>query len=383
MKVYMVGGAVRDKLLGVEAKDIDYVVVGATHDDMLAKGFKKVGADFPVYLHPVTGDEWALARTERKSGAGYNGFTTETEGVTLEDDLARRDLTMNAMAIPFFPTEWGGTLGDTLIDPYNGACDLRAGVLRHVSEAFAEDPLRVLRVARFAARYGYTVAPETLELMKGMVENGELSQLTFERCWKEMDRALEEKHPTVFFKVLEECGALFSKKVPFFYMSFKDRGALFDMATMLENEGPDLKYGLLPVYVVAGAFASPTLRPGFLKEGNLLSKTSAAFVKLNSLRETMDDPAAVAAAMRETTNHFDEAAYCVMVNDMRRVMFDFATWLHAMKNAYEVPTAASVLEVDPTLEGKALGDALRAARVQAVADGMAHYERMRNLACKT
>src|SRR6267143_4935478 len=165
MKVYLVGGAVRDKLLGLPVQDRDYVVVGATPEQMVARGFKPVGADFPVFLHPQTKEEYALARTERKSGRGYKGFTVyAAPDVTLDDDLKRRDLTINAMA----KAEDG-----TLIDPFGGRRDLKEGVLRHVSEAFAEDPVRILRVARFAARFGFRVADETMQLMKTMVKSGE------------------------------------------------------------------------------------------------------------------------------------------------------------------------------------------------------------------
>jgi tRNA nucleotidyltransferase (CCA-adding enzyme) len=203
MQVYKVGGAVRDRLLGLPVTDVDRVVVGATTEEMLAKGFRPVGADFPVFLHPKTGEEYALARTERKSGRGYGGFTFHASPeVTLEEDLIRRDLTINAMAED-------DQLN--LTDPYHGQRDLEARILRHVSPAFAEDPLRVLRVARFAARYaglGFTVADETMELMRQLSESGELQALTAERSWKEISRALMENHPQVFFQVLRDCGAL-------------------------------------------------------------------------------------------------------------------------------------------------------------------------------
>jgi tRNA nucleotidyltransferase (CCA-adding enzyme) len=203
MQVYKVGGAVRDRLLGLPVTDIDRVVVGATTEQMLAKGFRPVGADFPVFLHPKTGEEYALARTERKSGRGYGGFTFHASPeVTLEEDLIRRDLTINAMAED-------DQLN--LTDPYHGQRDLEARILRHVSPAFAEDPLRVLRVARFAARYaglGFTVADETVELMRRLSESGELQELTAERSWKEISRALMENHPQVFVQVLRDCGAL-------------------------------------------------------------------------------------------------------------------------------------------------------------------------------
>jgi tRNA nucleotidyltransferase (CCA-adding enzyme) len=203
MDIYLVGGAVRDALLGRPVSERDYVVVGATPEQMMAAGFRPVGADFPVFLHPTTHEEYALARTERKSGQGYGGFTFYTSpDLTLEDDLIRRDLTINAMA-----QDHQGQI----IDPYGGLQDLHDRVLRHVSPAFAEDPLRVLRVARFAARYaplGFTVAPETLELMRGLAHSGELSYLTPERVWKELERALAEDRAEVFIEVLRACDAL-------------------------------------------------------------------------------------------------------------------------------------------------------------------------------
>ena len=203
MQIFKVGGAVRDRLLGRPVNDIDWVVVGADAEQMLARGFRPVGDDFPVFLHPQSGEEYALARTERKSGRGYGGFTFHASPeVTLEEDLARRDLTINAMA----EDEHGH-----LIDPYGGQRDLEARVLRHVSPAFAEDPLRVLRVARFAARFaplGFVVAGETLQLMRQLADSGELEALTAERSWKEISRALMEPRPDVFIQVLRDCGAL-------------------------------------------------------------------------------------------------------------------------------------------------------------------------------
>ncbi|MBZ9665512.1 multifunctional CCA addition/repair protein [Pseudomonas sp. LMG 31766] len=203
MQIYTVGGAVRDRLLGRPISEVDWVVVGASAEQMLELGYRPVGADFPVFLHPKTGEEYALARTERKSGRGYGGFTFHASpDVTLEQDLIRRDLTVNAMA----EDDQGN-----LIDPYGGQQDLEARILRHVSPAFAEDPLRVLRVARFAARYaplGFSVAPETLELMRQLAESGELAHLTAERSWKEISRALMEPRPDVFVQVLRDCGAL-------------------------------------------------------------------------------------------------------------------------------------------------------------------------------
>lgn len=199
MKIYAVGGSIRDKLLGRTVKDKDFVVVGSTPEEMLELGFEKVGADFPVFLHPETKEEYALARKERKVAAGYHGFeTTFDPSVTLRDDLQRRDLTINAMA----EDEDG-----KLIDPFKGLRDLRDGVLKHVSSAFAEDPVRVLRVARFRARYNFKIAPTTLKLMKRLVRNGELDHLTPERVWLELEKAIMEEQPTMFFWALEDCQA--------------------------------------------------------------------------------------------------------------------------------------------------------------------------------
>jgi tRNA nucleotidyltransferase (CCA-adding enzyme) len=200
MKAYVVGGAVRDELLGLPVADRDWVVVGATPEEMTAAGFRPVGKDFPVFLHPATQEEYALARTERKSGRGYKGFTVHAApDVTLEEDLRRRDLTINAMA----RAEDG-----TLIDPFGGARDLKAGILRHVGEAFGEDPVRILRVARFAARFDFSVAEETAELMRAMVEAGQVEDLVPERVWQELARGLAEAHPQRMLEVLESCGAL-------------------------------------------------------------------------------------------------------------------------------------------------------------------------------
>jgi tRNA nucleotidyltransferase (CCA-adding enzyme) len=201
MKTYVVGGAVRDALLGLPVNDHDWVVVGATPEELIRKGFLPVGKDFPVFLHPETREEYALARTERKTAKGYHGFAFHAEpSVTLEEDLARRDLTINAMAQD----------GDgRRVDPYNGEADLKARVLRHVTDSFREDPVRILRLARFAARFAdFTVAPETMQLMREMVAEGEVDALVAERVWQELSRGLMEKKPSRMFEVLRECGAL-------------------------------------------------------------------------------------------------------------------------------------------------------------------------------
>lgn len=203
MQIFLVGGAVRDALLGIPVKERDWLVVGATPEQMVAQGYTPVGKDFPVFLHPTTHEEYALARTERKSGRGYGGFAFSTApDITAEQDLSRRDLTINAMA---------QDASGHIVDPYGGKSDLEQKILRHVSAAFVEDPLRVLRVARFAARYhhlGFTIAPETLALMTQIQRSGELDFLVAERVWQEIHRALQERHPHVFFQTLRDCAAL-------------------------------------------------------------------------------------------------------------------------------------------------------------------------------
>jgi len=203
MEIYLVGGAVRDKLLNRPVNEQDWVVVGSKPEELEAQGYRKVGKSFPVFLHPETKEEYALARTETKTGPGYHGFEVYAgTDVTLEDDLKRRDLTINAIA---------EDADGQLIDPYNGQADIDARILRHVSQAFREDPLRVLRIARFAARFhelGFRIAPETMELMREMTASGEISTLVPERVWKETEKALAERHPDVYLQTLRECGAL-------------------------------------------------------------------------------------------------------------------------------------------------------------------------------
>jgi len=235
-EVYCVGGAVRDRLLGLQVQDHDWVVVGATPEIMVAEGFQPVGRDFPVFLHPITHEEYALARTERKTARGYQGFTVyAAPDVTLEQDLQRRDFTINAIA------EDGG---GKLIDPHNGIADLRAGILRHVSPAFSEDPVRVLRAARFAARFGFTIAPETMQLMRDMVNNGEVDALVAERVWQELARGLMEKSPSRFFETLRDCGAL-AKIIP-------ELDALFGVPQP-EKHHPEIDCGIHTLLVVDDA----------------------------------------------------------------------------------------------------------------------------------
>jgi tRNA nucleotidyltransferase (CCA-adding enzyme) len=244
MEVYLVGGAVRDEQLGLPVKERDWCVVGATPDELTDLGYKAVGSDFPVFLHPDTGEEYALARTERKTGAGYHGFTFHTSpDVTIEEDLARRDLTINAMAMDS---------DGKLIDPCNGLADIQSKMLRHVSEAFAEDPVRILRAAKFAARFhklGFRIADETMHLMNQMVVDGEADALVPERVWKETETALGGSDPQVFLEVLRECGAL--------AVVFPEIDALFGIPQP-EKWHPEIDCGIHSLMVIEQAAALST-----------------------------------------------------------------------------------------------------------------------------
>jgi len=248
MKAYLVGGAVRDRLLGIPVTEKDFVVLGETSESMIARGYRPVGNEFPVFLHPETHEEYALARTERKSGKGYHGFVIFADpNVTLEEDLKRRDLTINAMAV--------GDHG-AIVDPYGGQNDLNRKLLRHVSQAFTEDPVRILRVARFAARFarlGFKIAAETYELMRTMVSSGEVDELIPERVWMETKKALSEPNPEAFFVVLRTCGALARifpeisiviEKLTFFQNGFESPfEALYEAAQL--SEDPAIRFSSL------------------------------------------------------------------------------------------------------------------------------------------
>ena len=235
-RVYCVGGSVRDRLLGLPVQDHDWVVVGSTPEEMVVQGFQPVGRDFPVFLHPQTHEEYALARTERKTARGYQGFAVyAAPDVTLEQDLLRRDFTINAIA---------QDSDGKLIDPHNGIADLRAGILRHVSPAFGEDPVRILRAARFAARFGFAIAPETMQLMRDMVGSGEVDALVAERVWQELARGLMEKKPSRFFETLRSCGAL-AKIIP-------EVDALFGVPQP-EKYHPEIDCGIHTMLVVDDA----------------------------------------------------------------------------------------------------------------------------------
>lgn len=364
MKIYAVGGSVRDDLLGFPVKDRDWVVVGATPQDMLDAGFEQVGADFPVFLHPTTKEEYALARQERKTGTGYHGFETRFDStVTLEDDLVRRDLTINAMARD---PETG-----ELVDPHNGLADLRAGVLRHVSEAFAEDPLRVLRVARFAARYNFTVAPETLELMKSLVKGGEVSHLTAERVWHETERALMEDSPSTFFWTLDRCGA---KDVlfPELGRSLMFSGVALRRAALRDV---DLVTRVMLLFAhVLEADADVLLER--LKAPSDVRRLTGKFIRvLRTLREKSFDPEQVLELLK-SVDAFRRPDDVVAVGravdfyNKSNIMEKLDTLLTAFKRAHKVTFASLTEEQQSSLKGPAIGQAIDELRLEKIKEVM-------------
>lgn len=356
MKVFLVGGAVRDHVLGIESKDRDYVVVGATPREMLSLGYKQVGADFPVFLHPETNEEYALARIERKTGLGYNGFETDyNPNVTLEEDLSRRDLTMNSMAMDLETGE--------VIDPFHGQLDLTARVIRHTSEAFAEDPVRVLRVARFAARYCFTIAPETTKLMKQLVASGELNHLTKERVWTETHKALHENLAWIYFQALYLCGAdkVLFPEFNFKSVNSKNLNAL--IAACCNNEDIITRYGALFCNISDGESISIRLKAPneFITVAKHVSNYSNDFsnaTKLSSkellkLFKNLE-------YNRETKKALTFIKICELnTNNLKTVMF-----LHKVLIAL---VKVSIATIDSTgLSGKEIGLALDAARIKAI-----------------
>jgi tRNA nucleotidyltransferase (CCA-adding enzyme) len=297
VKVFQVGGSVRDEMLGLPVQDRDWVVVGADPAEMQRQGYRPVGADFPVFLHPGTHEEYALARTERKTAPGYKGFAFHASpDVTLEDDLKRRDLTINAMA----RAEDG-----TLVDPHGGERDLRAGLLRHVSEAFAEDPVRILRVARFAARFGFAIAPETLQLMRRMVEAGEADALVPERVWQEVARGLMERSPSRMVEVLRECGAL-ARVMPELDQWFSASVAPERLAARIDLAAARgyalaVRYALLAIEMDAGPAARLSAR---VKAPSDCAELAAAAVRERELLGEPDLDAEATLALVERCDAF-------------------------------------------------------------------------------
>ena len=377
MDTYLVGGAVRDELLGLPVKERDWVVVGATPGQMRALGFRQVGRDFPVFLHPETGEEYALARTERKSGHGYTGFTVHASpDVTLEQDLARRDLTINAMAM---------TPDGELIDPFNGREDLENGILRHVSPAFVEDPVRILRVARFAARFakwGFRVAHATNALMRRMVADGEVDYLVPERVWAELEKALATDSPEVFFQVLRGCGALAvlfpeidreypaaapahsGKSLPPALAALQAAAARSGdtrvrFAVLLQSLGRDLDREQR--LQQAGALCQR------LKVPNDYRQLALAAIRLEDAARS-DDPADLLAFL-EGANAFRNPAWFGLLLAVYRA----GGWIDENRAALLERARETAAAVDTApfrqqgIEGRALGEALREARRQRIA----------------
>lgn len=370
MQIYKVGGAVRDRLLGREVTEVDWVVVGATAEAMQAHGFRPVGADFPVFLHPTTGEEYALARTERKNGRGYGGFVFHASpDVTLEQDLIRRDLTINAMA---------EDAEGRLYDPYGGQRDLDARLLRHVSPAFAEDPLRVLRVARFAARYaplGFRVAEETRALMADLAASGELQALTPERSWKEISRALMEPRPDVFIQVLRDCGAL-SELFPELNAQLA-RSASAAQQLLLTLRECALDQQPLPVrWACLLAMLDDTAIEGL----NARSKAPRDCQELALLVGHFHDDASRAAELTsaelfELLQHFDIQRRperfelflqaCLLLARGRGASFPQGDYLRGAAQAVRAVTVQPLIEQG--YQGAELGEALKRTRLEAVA----------------
>jgi tRNA nucleotidyltransferase (CCA-adding enzyme) len=369
VKLYVVGGAVRDRLLGLPAADRDWVAVGATPEQLVAAGYRPVGQDFPVFLHPVTHEEVALARTERKVGRGYHGFTFHAApGVTLEDDLARRDLTINAMA----EAEDG-----TLIDPYGGRADLAAGVLRHVSPAFAEDPVRLLRLARFAARFPhFTVAPETAALLEQLVRSGEVDALVPERVWQELSRGLMAARPSRLLQVLDGCGAL-ARLLPELAAlpgAVAALGPVLDRAAAAGVALPVRAALLLqPPGAESAAHRATALRTD-ADSAWLATRLPGAHAALQALAA-----APTAQALLAALEHHDALrrparfSQLLQASDLLAQRAGHATALQALLDELVAwPTAAAAQAAQAAgARGAAVGDAVRAARLQHLATRLA------------
>jgi tRNA nucleotidyltransferase (CCA-adding enzyme) len=363
MQIYEVGGAVRDRLMGIEPKDYDRVVVGATVAQMLAyvfpnpnHRFTQVGADFPVFLHPETHDEYALARTERKSGTGYHGFLVDTENVTLEEDLGRRDLTINAIAMD---------ADGNFIDPYGGQADIKARVLRHVSKNFAEDPLRVLRVARFAARFGpdWVIAPETMALMSTMVASGELDALTPERIWKEISRGLTEQWPLLMVQVLQRL-QVFERPAMEDYCGVHDGFIALMQAAAAADEHLAVRFAL----------AFPR---AWTREQALASRVPALEREVAELAQTLRNadlsrfatlPAETRMQLVERLDARRQVERCDLVLRTLSYTHDVAPLRAAIERFLAVDVKVITQSIPPGPQaGLAIKEAIRAARLEAVA----------------
>lgn len=373
IKFYIVGGYVRDRILGREAKDHDYVVTGATVEDMIEMGFVPIEAQaFPVFHHPKTRDEYALARTEKKVGTGYHGFEVCSDpSVTIEQDLLRRDLTCNAMAreVVDWTEEGYAKLSDEIIDPYNGQADLRAGILRHVSNAFAEDPVRVLRVARFAARYRFEIAPETKRLMAELVDAGELDHLTAERVWTEFSKAISEDYPMQFIWALEECGARAVVFPELERASFVRTGhAVGRMA--LRNESAIHRM----MWLFAGV--EPDVIETMLERLKATADEQRLIIKFNKMRRLFDDGIIarpdraleilkMVDVFRRPEDLADLSSTFAYETDTR-IVDRYEQILRAYRACKHVSFASLTPEEQQTLKGKDVGDAIDRVRVDRI-----------------
>jgi len=362
MKVYEVGGAVRDELLGLPVKDRDYVVVGATPEELIDLGYRPVGRDFPVFLHPDTHEEYALARTERKTARGYHGFEFHASpDVTLEQDLERRDLTINAIA----RDEDG-----LVIDPFNGTEDLSAGILRHVSPAFAEDPVRILRVARFVARFGFDIAPETAALMREMVREGEADALVPERVWQELARGLMERSPSAMIEVLHEGGAL-DRVAPEIAVLFEEppraQAALAALDAAADLDAPlEIRFAalvrMLDPYAV-DRLAERLKLPTAVRDLALLAARHA-----NTIVDAEDLPAELILELFNATDvwrrpeRFEQLLQAAVAGEP-----DTDTSIQRLRHAYEAATRVDAGAVaKDTRKGEAIRERVNAARLDAI-----------------
>jgi tRNA nucleotidyltransferase (CCA-adding enzyme) len=379
METYLVGGAVRDKLLDYPVYERDWVVVGVTAEQMLEAGYSPVGKDFPVFLHPVTREEYALARTERKTGKGYTGFHCfSSPDVTLEEDLKRRDLTINAIA---------EDSDGNLIDPYGGQQDLNNRILRHVSPAFEEDPLRVLRVARFYARYhhfGFSIADETLELMRAMANRGELAELVAERVWMEMHRALKERQPQMFFNTLHQVGGL-EHLVPELVEISRFDLAMKGLEYLLtRTEEATSRFAVIFAHLPEDKLLKwcDTYRtPNDFRDLALIEVRHGRDVAAISGRDPENDAGKVLALLEsvdafrrpdrfarflqvsEATCYAESAVGSATIRQSESAEFESAVIL---RGSLEVASRITVQNVDPELKGKAIGDAIAAQRLVAI-----------------
>lgn len=380
MQIYLVGGAVRDTLLNLPIKDKDFMVVGGSVEQMLAQGFEQVGADFPVFLHPITHAEYALARTERKSGHGYQGFSVSTNNVSLEDDLMRRDLTINAMAMPV-RSLFDDTLTGQIVDPYDGQDDLDKKVLRHVSPAFSEDPLRVLRVARFYARFydmGFVVADETATLMQSIARDGELNHLSRERIWSESARALGEKRGYAYFKLLLEL-AILKHILPELSDSLQDkvrRESAFNALKRCPDAPLTIKFALLMSVFLDDPDALDKLQhtTNRLMTPNHIKNFAKAFITHydNILKLPNVDADTLLSLIEQTRAHKDDETIRLLmqvVNALHKINIS----MEFMINAIKIYNKIGINDVNPNLKGKAIGDELTRLRKIQLADYLDQY----------